>query len=680
MSTARALRLLAALLFALVALPAHASHHDLGDLSLEQLLELRTERVVSASRYEQKVTRAPASVTVVTADEIRRAGYRTLADVLRGIRGLYVANDRNYSYLGMRGFLRPGDYNGRVLLLLDGHRMNENVYDGGYIDRGSMIDVAMIERVEIVRGPGAAIYGDNAFFGVVNVISRSGAALSGSEAALTAGSRDAFGERLAWGSRRDGGPSLALSASHYASAGEPRLYYAEFDPALSSDPRARNGGVARDLDGEEAGSVYARASHGAWSAAAFSSTRNKDVPTAAFGTIFDQPGFNTVDRRVYLDLGWRRASDAWGELALRAAWDRYGYYGDYPLDAAPPGEPPQPVINRDEAHGEWATLDAQWTQPLAAGHTLLLGLEYHDNFRQDQFNYDAGRRSAPYLSAPASSRILSAYAQGEVRLGDRLTASAGLRLDHPFGSYDPEVNPRLALIWAPQPATSLKALYGTAFRAPNVYERYYYYASQAAQPALRPESIRTTELVAEHFLDADRRLALSVYQYDIADLVSQVTMPDDEVYFANLDRARGRGVELEAAGRTPGRLDWRLSGALQRATDGATGRELSSSPRHLAQARVLAPLPWDGLWAGIEARYHSSMATLAGTRTQPALVADLTLSARDAAPGLDLSLSLQNVFDRAYAYPASADHLQAAIAQDGRSLLLTATLRFGRSR
>ena len=99
---------------------------DLADVEIEDLMRIEVQRVFGASERLQPVTEAPSSVTIVTADEIARYGYRTLADILRSVRGFYVSNDRNYSYLGVRGFARPGDYNTRVLLLLNGHRVNDN--------------------------------------------------------------------------------------------------------------------------------------------------------------------------------------------------------------------------------------------------------------------------------------------------------------------------------------------------------------------------------------------------------------------------------------------------------------------------------------------------------------------------------------------------------------------------
>src|SRR5450631_930569 len=145
---------------------------DLSELPLEQLMQMKAEKVITASRFSQWVTEAPASMTVITSDDIRKYGYRTLADVLRSVPGLYVSYDRNYSYLGVRGFNRPGDYNSRVLLQIDGHRLNDNIYDTAAIGTEFPLDIDLIDHIEFMRGPGSSLYGSNAFFGVINVITR----------------------------------------------------------------------------------------------------------------------------------------------------------------------------------------------------------------------------------------------------------------------------------------------------------------------------------------------------------------------------------------------------------------------------------------------------------------------------------------------------------------------------
>ena len=130
--------------------------------------------VYGAAKYDQKVNEAPAAVIIITADQIKKYGYRNFAQILDSVPGLFTSNDRNYGYLGIRGFNRPGDYTSRVLLLIDNHRLNDAVYDQGGAGTEMPIDVDLIDRVEIIKGPGSSLYGTNAFFGVVNVITKRG--------------------------------------------------------------------------------------------------------------------------------------------------------------------------------------------------------------------------------------------------------------------------------------------------------------------------------------------------------------------------------------------------------------------------------------------------------------------------------------------------------------------------
>src|SRR6186713_1549412 len=176
-----------ALIVLLAPSPAAEAQQPLPELSLEELMGMDAGRVFGASERLQPVTEAPASVSFITAEEIRRYGYRTLADILRGVRGFYVTNDRNFSLLGAQGFAKPGDYNSRILLLVNGHRVNDNVFGQAEIGAEFGMDPAMFERVEIIRGPASSLYGDSAFFAVVNVITRSGASLGGGSITVEAG-------------------------------------------------------------------------------------------------------------------------------------------------------------------------------------------------------------------------------------------------------------------------------------------------------------------------------------------------------------------------------------------------------------------------------------------------------------------------------------------------------------
>lgn len=646
----------------------------LADLSIEELMQVRVDSVYGASKHEQKVTQAPSSVTIVTADEIRRMGYRTLADALRSVRGFYVSDDRNYQYVGVRGFLRPGDYNSRILLTIDGHRMNDNIYDGAYAGREGVVDLELVERIEVIRGPSSSLYGSSAFFGVINIVTKRGGQLGGVELAGEGGTFDTQRGRATYGARYANGLEWLVSGSQYRSDGPARLYYPQFDQRISDEPRAAGDGIARDLDGEDAQSFFTKLSYGSWTLAGYFSDRNKQVPTASFGTIFNDPGELTRDRRSYLQLGFTRRFGETLELQGRAYYDDYLYRGAYPNDVAEAGDPPDPVVYRDAAIGKWFGSEWQLTARLTAAHTLQLGMEYRDNRReyQDAY-YDATPRSYD-LQDDRSSDTLGMYVQDELRLHEKLALTAGLRFDRYAETFGSTFNPRMGLIYSPSPTATLKALYGQAFRAPNPFERFYN-PQQSQQPELNPETIRTYELVYEQYFGHHYRIGAAAYYYDVSQLITQTQNPLGDQYFANLDEVRAAGIELEAEGKFDSGVRLTASYALQKAKDQASGLELSSSPRHLAKAHLTVPLH-ALLLASVELQYNGASRTIRAARSDDFLVANLVLLSEKLVRGLEISAGVYNVFDERYGYPGSADNVQDVIEQNGRSVQGKLTYRF----
>src|SRR5580704_2132502 len=269
---------LSALAFVLLLVPSRAAEaqQPLPEMSLEELMTMDAGRVFGASERLQPVTEAPASVTFITAEEITRYGYRTLADILRGVRGMYVTDDRNFSYLGTRGFGIPGDYNSRVLLLVNGHRVNDNIYGQAEIGAEFGIDPAMFERVEIIRGPASSLYGNSAFFAVVNVITKSGAALGGASLTVEAGTLGTQLTRGSFGRRFASGLDVAVSGTYEQSAGVSQLYFPAFDAP------GTNNGIAQGLDGGHLGQFYGHLNFKNLVFTGAYGTREKDVPTASF--------------------------------------------------------------------------------------------------------------------------------------------------------------------------------------------------------------------------------------------------------------------------------------------------------------------------------------------------------------------------------------------------------------
>src|SRR5437867_4798519 len=252
---------------------ATSTHPNPGE---EMILFQDLPSVFGASKYEQKPSEAPASVSIVTNEEIRKFGYRTLSEILKSVRGFFTTYDRNYSYIGARGFDRPGDYDARVLLLLDGHRANDNVYDQASIGTEAFIDVAAIDRIEIIRGPSSSLYGTNAFLAVINVVSKSGRSLKGTEIAASGGSFSTGELRMSYGGRSDSGMETFVSGS-YADSGGQNLFYPEFDSP------ATNNGWAKEADGDTYARLFGKMSFRNVRVEGGYSSRDKKVPTASFG-------------------------------------------------------------------------------------------------------------------------------------------------------------------------------------------------------------------------------------------------------------------------------------------------------------------------------------------------------------------------------------------------------------
>lgn len=240
------------LLFAqLLALPAGAQDgpkegsqdqtgtKDVGDASLEELGHIQ---VYGASKRLQSTSDAPASVTVITADEIQKYGYRTLAEILESARGFYITYDRDYTFIGVRGFGRLGDWNNRVLLLVDGHRINDNVLGMAMIGPEFLVDVDLIDRVEIIRGPSSSLYGAQAFLAVINVVTIKAPRLKGEEVSFAPASYGTYQGRASYGGEYKG-VDMLLSGTFYNSQGQ-TLFFPQFDSS------ATNYGVTRNTDYE----------------------------------------------------------------------------------------------------------------------------------------------------------------------------------------------------------------------------------------------------------------------------------------------------------------------------------------------------------------------------------------------------------------------------------------------
>jgi iron complex outermembrane receptor protein len=635
---------------------------DLTRLPIDELLKI--DFVTAVSKRTEKTTEAPSSVTIITSEEIKSYGYRTLADALASAQGFYISYDRNNSFLGTRG-INLGDFNDRVLLLVNGHRVNNDFNDGAFIDTAFLLDIDLVDRVEIIRGPSSVLYGNNAFFGVINVVTRQGKQLDGFEASGEYGSFDTGKLRASYGFATND-LQVLLSGTYYDSEGHDRLFYKEFDTP------AQNNGVAQNLDGGSFYNFFGSLGYKELTLEGAFNYRDKENPTAQYLTTFDDPRLRSIDEQGYTTLKFTHTFASDLDMIAQVYCDDYTHQIGYPqLTNAVSSR-----LSVERDLGEWWGTELQVNKHLWDRHVITIGAEYRDDFYQDsrvsvQGQPDQGSHTT------SSRENYGFYAQGDFAIVTNLHLNGGVRYDQ-YGDFPSTANPRLALIYHPWEESTLKAIYGTAFRAPSFYE------VATSDHALSPETIGSYELVYEQELGGHLKSSLSGFYNQMSDL-----LVFSSGSFTNFN-AQTKGLELASEGgfRTNG-IRGRASYSLQETRNSAVGWEMPDSPQQLIKFNLTAPLVPNKVFAGLEYQYTSSRRSLHNTTDpsgQPitvqgeeaggAGVVNLTLLGKNLVKNLEFSTSVYNILGRRYSDPASQFHVQDLIEQDGRSFRVKLTYRY----
>ena len=618
--------------------------------------------VTAATKSSIASESAPASITVITADEIAAFGYTSLTEALSAIRGAFVSNDRSYESIGFRGFSPPGDYTNRVLVLVDGHSTNDAVTGQGYVGHDFDVDLANVARIEVVRGPGSVLYGTGALFGVINVVTRRGA--EGQHAAIdTWAGTMGSGSARATASIREGSVELLASAAAMRSDGENRYTW----------PAELNGGVPVTVygaDNEQAEHVDVSGRFGPVSIRTSYNHRRKYMPTGAYDT---QPVAGTFndDHRSFSELRFDQVVHGFG-LAARAAYDASWYHGHF-LETDP-SESTEEVLK-----AKWLTGELRVETPTWLHQRFTLGGEV---IRQLEILTDA-----PVLGNPPirNDLILSAYLVDDIRLSRRLAANLGVRSDSYTRSVGTTVNPRIAVVGKPYEAGNTKLFFGRSFRAPSPNER-----AISLGPSLRPETIWSVELEHAHKVTDDVNLVGAVFANWLDHLLGMWYDPDQGTIFRNSpNRVRSVGIEGEARWEPGGGTLVSLSAARQRVEELAPrgNAPFLNAPQTMFKARVLCPLAGAALRLGSELvldsgrPFRQTDPTLAAIdyRTDDALLWNASFSGAYRAYHIRYFAGIFNLLDVRTAragFPTSIDYPPNLIPRYGRSVRAGLSLGF----
>jgi iron complex outermembrane receptor protein len=647
---------------------------DLMDLPLEKLVNVE---ITSASKYAEKASEAPSAVEVITADEIKTFGFQTLGDALNGLHGLYASNDRNYNYLGVNGFLRSGDYNSRILVMVNGHRMNDNIYDGASTGQEFLLDMALVDHIEYIPGPGSSIYGANAMEGVVNVITKKGSDINGLQVQGQHGSFDANEARLTYGKLFSNGVNALVSASEYYSAGRENLFFPEFN-----DPTTNNG-IAHNMDGERSQRFFTMEQWQEYTFTAGFVNRYKQVPTASFQTLFNDPAYDTVDADSYAELKYNKAVTDKTSIEARGSYAGYDYHADFPYDANPAPPPVDRVVNYDAVSGRWWNGELNVVTTAFDRQKLVVGTEIQWDNRQHLWNNDI----LPFQLYQNSSRMglrAGVYAQDDYKLRDDLTFSAGIRWDRNHMINGPQVNPRMALIWDARKDTTLKLLYGSAFRAPNVYERDLNTQGNALNPFNTEEHVRNVQAAAEWRPEAGTKLTGELFSNNFTRILTQDPV---SLEFVNTGHYVAYGYDLEAQKQWAGGRSLRASFDHTVLMDDSQATAIGAidSPKNVYKLLYSEPLFGDKARLGVENIFVDQRKTEQQTVAAPYSLFNATLTAKNfGLPGVDGGLSVYNLFN---AHPQMVGGMGPGVVNDdqiaqkviplnGRSALFTLEATF----
>ena len=649
----------------------------------EELAELYggEEFVRIATGVAQPVSKAPAVASIITADEIRAMGATDIDEILETIPGLHVARSALgynpiYVFRGMYS-----DFNPQVLMLVNGIPLTNLHYGDRNLAWGGM-PVEAISRIEVVRGPGSAVYGADAFAGVINIITKTPAEMDGLSMGTRAGSFDTQSGWLQYGGdlgdlrvgavlearQFDGqrqhiaadaqsfldavsgtGASLApgpVELGGKALDGRLELGYGNFTLRSGAQLRRDGGlgvGIAQALDS---------------SAEAGSDRLNADL-TYDNPALTDNLGLKIQGSTLFT------SQEVDQDLHLYPPGSRGPFFTPLGAPVFPPF--PDGIIGNPEVYERHYRLNATTLYQGIRDHKISLGTGYHygEVYQTEEtknFGIDPATglfilpgsplvdvSDTPLVFLPEGRRENThVFLQDIWHFARDWELTAGVRYDH-FSDFGDTTNPRVALVWSARRNLTFKALYGEAFRAPSFSEtRVQSNPAFLGNPALKPEQLKSYELAVNYQPSFDLTLDFNVFHYQWDDVIQFVADPGAGTRTArNAGEQTGNGAEFALSWDVTEALTLTGNLAVQKSQDQLTGEDAGNAPEHQSYVRA----DWDFLpgWSlDVQANRVASRNRVFGDPRSDIgdhVITDLTLRKRQWAPGFEVAVLVKNLFD-----------------------------------
>lgn len=622
-----------------------------------------------ATGRKQLISKAPAVASVVTANDIKKMGAKDIEQALESVAGLHVSRRSsiyNPVFL-MRGI--HSDFNAQVLMLINGIPIT-NVYTGDRSQIWGGMPVENISRIEVIRGPGSAVYGADAFAGTINIITKTADEIDGLETGVSTGSFDAQRAWALYGGNVNEW-DVAFSMELLDTKGHDEKINADrasLAPGVSLAPGGVNTGkksVETRIDISKDEWRYRMGYQGRY-----------DVETGA--GVFEalDPIGKADSERFNVDVTYHKPnfSENWDVQGTLSYFSSSFDTDDiHLLPAGAGGAPPEGLIGSPDVYEQHYRYDMSAFFTGFEDHDVRIGagLHYIDQYKVEETKNFPG----PLFNRTEARRVKYLFLQDEWGFSNDWSLTTGLRYDN-YSDFGDTVNPRLALVWDTSYNLTTKFLYGRAFRAPSFNEQFNMGNPVAVgNDDLDPEVIDTYEIAFDYTHSGDLKGGMNLFYYDMQDIIrfTPVAM--------NAGDQAGYGLELE--------FDWQLtrdtsiSGnyALQRSEDEATDDDAGHAPQQQIYLRADHTMS-DNWNVSSQLNYVMDRKRVSGdTRKDVDDYATWDVSLKRAMwfGGFDVAVTLHNLTDEEVLEPSLYDPLTGTVAipgdlpQAGRSI--TAEIR-----
>lgn len=548
-----------------------------------------------ATGTRQLARKAPSTATVITAEDIVSIGARNLSEVLETVPGMHISRNRLQTIYtptyGMRGILSSTAPH--VLMMVNGIPRT-SVYLGNPDEELVELPVENIARIEVIRGPGSAVYGADAFAGTINIITKKAEEIDSTSFGLRAGSFNSWDTWLQHGGKV-GNLDVAAYLKIGGTSGQQRQ--------IAVDAVGRSGQVNLghdDIDGQ----VDISYDRLRWRAG-YTLRNNVGTGVGVAGAI--DPTGKVRSERITSDLSWTDANFARNlSLTVQATYMQLANEITTPLYVYPAGTSfvssggsafPDGMIGDPDKWERQARFSAASVYSGFADHQIRFGaghdeMEIYKTSEHKNFSLLTGvpvllpggltaASGAELFLTPHKRRVNYLYLQDEWGVARDWTLTSGIRHDE-YSDFGGTTNPRLALVWEARQDITAKLMYGTAFRAPSFIEMYATGNPIAlGNASLMPEKIRTIEAGVTWQARPGLQATLSVFRHNISNLITQTGAT-----YLNGGKQRGNGGEMEAIWDVSSNV--RLTGhyAYQRNIDERTGQDSGYAPHHHLYTRA----------------------------------------------------------------------------------------------